>query len=86
MVAILLVGNDDEGRLDTLGMDSGDNIRGSSIFMLDTDRRGPGPCPYADRLKLQLSGFVWYRTEELGSSVTVVGPGPSIEAWSLEGA
>jgi len=83
MVAILLAGKDVDGELDTLVVD-GDNIRGRSLFMLFTDRRGADPCPCADRLKLHLSGFVWYRVWEIGSSVTV-GPGSGIEAGSLEG-
>jgi len=54
----------------------GDNIKGSSFLMLDTDRRGVDPC--ADRWSLQFSGFVWYRMWEIGSSVTR-GAGSGIE-------
>jgi hypothetical protein len=80
IAAILQAGEEVDSGLDKLVVD-GDNIKGRSLFMLDTDRRGADPCPCADRLKLHFSGFVWYRMWEIGSSVTV-GPGSGIEARS----
>ncbi len=62
----------------TLEVGDWDNIKGMSVIMLETDRRGGNPC--ADRLRLlQLAGPVLYRVEKKAGVGVTVEAGNGIE-------